>query len=65
MWAFIVCKENSVETVKFFTDYFEGELYTNEFIAKLNPQIKEFPRYRQSEFYRKDDLSVGLYKDKN
>lgn len=65
MWAFVVCRENSVETVKFFDDYFEGENYANEFISELNPEIKDFPRYRQNEFYRNDDLSVGLYRDKN
>jgi len=65
MWAFIVCRENCVEHFKFFDDYFEGEQYANEFIKKINPEITDMPRYRQNEFFRNDNLTVGLYKDKN
>lgn len=63
MWAFIVCRDNCVETIKFFEDYFEGEQYSNEFIKKISPEITEMPRYRQSEFFQNSELSVGLYKE--
>lgn len=63
VWAFIVCRENSVDRVRIFEDYFEGEQFANNFISQINPDIKEFPKYRQSEFYRNDDISIGLYRD--
>lgn len=63
VWAFVVCRDNCVETIKFFDDYFEGEQYSNEFIRKIDPKINEMPHYRQNEFFKNKELSVGLYKE--
>lgn len=62
MWAFIVCRDNCVETIKLFEAYFEGEKYSDIFIRGVDPNLKEMPKYRQNEFFKNEELSIGLYK---
>lgn len=66
-WTFIVVRDNSVERVKTFTDFWEGASYTDDFIRHIDDNFANgsvtFPAYNRNEFYRHNDLSVGLYKD--
>lgn len=62
-WIFIVCRDNSVEQVKTFKDFWEGANYTDNFIKRIEPGVGDLPAYNRGENYRNDDLTVGLYKD--
>jgi len=62
-WIFIVCRDNSVEQVKVFKDFWEGATFTDNFIKRIEPGIGNLPAYNRGESYRNDDLTVGLYKD--
>jgi hypothetical protein len=62
-WIFIVCRNNTVEQVKIFKDYWEGANYTDVFIRRIEPSISMLPNYNRNESYKNNDLSVGLYKD--
>jgi len=63
-WTFIVVRDNTVEKVKTFTDFWEGAKYTDNFIKKIDPNFHgNFPIYNRNENYRSDNLTVGLYKD--
>lgn len=63
-FVFIVVKDNIVEQVKVFKDYFVGDEYANEYIKQIDPNIKDFPKYRQGEYYHKYNLCIGLYNGK-
>lgn len=62
-WIFIVCRDNSVEQVKTFKDFWEGANFTDNFIKRIEPGIGDLPAYNRGEYYKNDDLTVGLYKD--
>jgi len=60
-WVFIVSKKNVIENIKVFDNYFEGEKFTDDFLLKINPTIGLFPKYREGEFYKNEDITIGLY----
>ena len=60
-WVFIVCRNNVIENIKIFDNYFEGEKFTDDFLLKINPTIGLFPKYREGEFYKNEDITIGLY----
>lgn len=60
-WVFLIIRDSTVEKCKVYLDYFAGEYNANEFIRSLDPSVTDFPKYRQGEVYKKDDLTVGLY----
>jgi hypothetical protein len=62
-WVFIVCRDNSVEQVKVFKDFWEGAIYTDNFIKGIDPNMPYLPAYNRGESYKYNNLSVGLYKD--
>lgn len=62
-WIFIITRDNVVESCKVFTDYFEGEQFTNNFIKKIHPSTTDFPEYRKGLFFENEGLRVSLYKD--
>lgn len=62
-WTFIVVRDNIVEQAKTFSDFWEGCKHTDAFIKAIDPNFHgNFPIYNRNENYRKDDLTVGLYK---
>jgi hypothetical protein len=62
-WTFIVVRNNSVEQARTFSDFWEGCKHTDSFIKSIDPNFHgNFPIYNRNENYRKDDLTVGLYK---
>jgi hypothetical protein len=61
-WVFIVARNNSIEQVKMFKDYWSGASYTDSFIRNINPNMVDTPFYNRNESYVENDLSVGLYK---
>jgi hypothetical protein len=65
-WIFIVVRDNNVEKVKTFTDFWEGTAYTDDFIRHIDDNFANgsvaFPAYNRNEFYKHNDLTVGLYK---
>ena len=62
-WTFIVVRDNSVEQARTFSDFWEGCKHTDSFIKSIDPDFhSNFPIYNRNENYRKDDLTVGLYK---
>ena len=60
-WVFIVSRGSTIEKVKVFDDYFDGEFYTNEYL-RIGFGVVDFPEYRKGEYYQ-SGISVGLYKD--
>lgn len=62
-WIFIVCRDNSVEQVKTFKDFWEGANFTDNFIKRIEPGVGDLPAYNRGENYKNGDLTVGLYKD--
>jgi len=62
-WIFIVCRDNSVEQVKTFKDFWEGANFTDNFIKRIEPGVGDLPAYNRNEYYKNGDLTVGLYKD--
>lgn len=62
-WIFIVCRDNTVEQVKVFKDFWEGATFTDNFIKRIQPSPPFYPAYNRGENYRNGDLTVGLYKD--
>lgn len=62
-WVFIVNRNNSVEQVKVFKDYWEGATFTDNFIKRIQPGLEILPDYNRGESYGNGDLTVGLYKD--
>jgi hypothetical protein len=61
-WIFIVTRNNSVEQVMYFNDFWEGAKHTDEFIKGCDPNIIELPAYNRGEVYNNGEISVGLYK---
>jgi len=62
-WIFVVCRDNSVEQVKTFKDFWEGANFTDNFIKRIEPGVGDLPAYNRNEHYKNGDLTVGLYKD--
>jgi hypothetical protein len=66
-WAFIVARNSIIEKVRIFTDFWEGCSYTDDFIRHIDDNFANgsvsFPAYNRNEFYKNNDLTVGLYKD--
>ena len=62
-WVFIVNRNNSVEQVKVFKDYWEGATFTDNFIKRIQPGLEILPDHNRGESYGNGDLTVGLYKD--
>lgn len=60
-WAFIVVRDNSVEQVKIFNDFWEGCKHTDDFIKSIDPNIEMLPAYNRGQNYKNENLSVGLY----
>lgn len=66
-WVFVVVRDNSVEQTRSFDDFWTGAEFTDAFIKNLDPDTfgpnsLGFPAYNRGEYYRKNDLTVGLYK---
>lgn len=61
-WTFLVIRDNSVEQIKSFGDFWEGCEYTDNFIRSIDPNIADMPAYNRGEYYRNNHLTVGLYK---
>jgi hypothetical protein len=61
-WIFIVCQNNTVEQVKVFKDFWEGATFTDNFIKRVEPGIGNLPAYNRGEYYKSNNLSIGLYK---
>lgn len=65
-WAFIIVRNNVVEKVKIFDDYFVGETYINEYLRiAFGVNEVDFPEYRKGECYSSEcnGVKAGLYKD--
>ena len=66
-WVFIVIRNNTVEKVKFFEDFWEGADFTDQFITMIDPTINErnggLPAYNRGESYKTDDLTIGLFRE--
>ena len=60
-WTFIVIRDNTVEQIKSFSDFWAGCEYTDNFIRSIDPDMTDMPAYNRGEHYHKDDLTVGLY----
>jgi hypothetical protein len=65
-WTFVVVRDNTVEQTKVFEDFWAGAEFTDAFIKNVDSEMpdvsKGFPAYNRGEYYKKDNLSVGLYK---
>ena len=61
-WIFIICRENSIEQVKIFNDYWEGAKFTDNIIQRLEPKLSDLPAYNRGENYKNNNLTIGLYK---
>lgn len=72
-WTFVVVRNNLVEQIKVFSDFWKGAEYTDNFIRSIDDDFANkneepvsflgFPAYNRNEYYRKNDLTVGLYKE--
>lgn len=63
IWVFVVVRDNSVEQVKFFKDFWEGASFADNFIKRIEPGLSYFPAYNRGECYKNADLTIGLYKE--
>jgi hypothetical protein len=63
-WVFIVIRDNIVEQTRGFDDYWKGCAFTDNHIRYIDSQMieKDMPAYNRGEFYKKDNLTIGLYK---
>jgi hypothetical protein len=63
-WVFIVVRNNLVEQTKLFADFWVGCAFADNFIRSIDKSMvdSDMPAYNRGEFYKKDNLSVGLYK---
>lgn len=65
-WTFVVVRDNFVEQTKSFNDFWAGAKFTDNFIASIDESFRlgkiSFPAYNRNESYKKDNLTVGLYK---
>lgn len=62
-WILIVNRDNVPEIIKVFDDYFEGADQTDKLITEFFSVTENFPNYRNNEYYHKDGLTIGLYKE--
>ena len=63
-WIFVVVRNNLVERTKVFSDFWEGAEYADNFIKRIDLNFDgNFPSYNRNEYYRRNDLTIGLYKD--
>jgi hypothetical protein len=60
-WVFVVARNNSVEQVKVFKDFWEGANFADNFIKRIEPGVGNLPEYNRGEYYKNDDLTIGLY----
>ena len=60
-WTFLVIRDNSVEQIRSFSDFWAGCEYTDNFIRSIDPNMVDMPAYNRGEHYHRDDLTVGLY----
>lgn len=67
MWIFIVVRNNTIEKLKIFKDFWEGADFTDQFISMIDPTLKErnggFPAYNRGEYYKTEELTIGLFKE--
>jgi hypothetical protein len=63
-WVFIVVRDNLVEQTRLFADFWVGCAFADNFIRSIDKSMvdRDMPAYNRGEFYKKDNLSVGLYK---
>lgn len=61
-WVFIVVHDNCIEQIKTFNDFWVGAKFTDDFIFKIDPSLKEMPKYNRRENYKNGNLTIGLYK---
>lgn len=62
-WVFIVTRDNVVEQVKVFKDFWEGANFADNFIKRIEPSLPFFPAYNRGENYKNGNLTIGVYKD--
>lgn len=63
-WAFVVVRNNSVEKLKIFSDFWDGAEYTDDFIKSIDSLFDgNFPAYNRGENYKNNDLTIGLYRE--
>lgn len=62
-YAFVVVRNNIVETFKVFKDASDAVVFTDNFIMACDKTINfgNLPRYSDNEVYSKDGLTIGLY----
>lgn len=60
-WVFIVIRDNTVEQVKVFKDFWEGATFTDNFIKRVEPDLSYLPAYNRGESYSNGNLTIGLY----
>jgi hypothetical protein len=60
-WAFIVIRDNKVEQIKIFNEFWSGCKYADDFIRNIDPNIVFLPAYNRGENYKGENFSVGLY----
>ena len=54
-WVFVVVRNNSVEQVKVFKDFWEGANFADNFIKRMEPSPVSMPAYNRGEYYTNDD----------
>jgi len=64
-WVFIVTRDNVVEQVKVFKDFWEGANFADNFIKRIEPGIGDLPAYNRGENYKNGNLTIGVYKDES
>lgn len=64
-WVFIVSRDNTIERVRIFADYWVGCAFADNFIRSIDSSMTDMPAYHKGESYTKDDLSVGLYREES
>lgn len=61
-WVFVVVRDNCVEQIKTFDNFWIGQKFTDSFISKIDPKLKDMPAYNRGENYKNENLTIGLYK---
>jgi len=61
-WIFVCSRDDVVDHVKIFNDFFDGADYADEFIKQFDPDA-ELPNYRANEFYRNNEVTVSLIRE--
>lgn len=67
IWSMIVVRDNTVETVKHFDDYFKAQDYVDKFIEKIDKGFYSPVNYGEGEYYYNinEGLSIGIYTEDN